>query len=258
MHAFEYLKPKSTDFGQGSDTVISQVVAEVLGVRVEDINVVDDDTEVCSWDVGVHASRTTFVACNSTIGEAKKAKEQILELAAGYVEVQRDKDGAKREIKLDKNPGNLVMRGGMIFSKRAPETKIPLGKILRGSHYKTDGKMVMAEYFYDPDNENLDREFKGDLSMAYAYGIHGVEVEVDRETGKGKILKYVAAHHVGRAINPMLLEGQIYGPVSMGVGYGLTEQLILDRGIEIRIFGFPITPEKILKALRGSEGNKTQ
>lgn len=93
---------------------------------------------------------------------------------------------------------------------------------------------------------------------AYAFGTHGVEVGVDRETGKGKILKYFATHHVGRAINPMLLEGQIYGAVSMGVGYGLTEQLILDKGIEIRIFGFPITPEKILKALRGSEGNKTQ
>ncbi len=220
----------ATDIGQGSDTVIAQVVAEVLGVGVEDINVVDNDTEVCPWDVGVHASRTTFVACNSAIGAAKKVKEQILELAAGYVETQKDKDGGKREIKLDEDPSNLIIKDRMVFSKRDPEAKIPLGKILRGSHYKTSGKMVMAEYFYDPDNENLNREFKGNLSMTYAYGTHGVEVEVDRETGKVKILKYVAAHDVGRAINPMLLEGQIYGAVCMGVGYGLTEQLILDKG----------------------------
>ncbi len=306
----------ATDIGQGSDTVIAQVVAEVLGVRVEDVNVVDNDTEVCPWDVGVHASRTTFVACNSAIGAAKKVKEQILEQAAGYVEIEKDRDGSKREIKLDGEPGNLIIRDRMVFSKRDPETRIPLGKILRGSHYKAGGKMVMAEYFYDPDNENLDREFKGNLSMTYAYGTHGVEVEVDRETGKVKILKYVAAHDVGRAINPMLLEGQIYGAVCMGVGYGLTEQLILDKGecmnpslrdyklltakdvlpvepilVEtmdrdgpfgakgigepgcvptapaianaiydatgIRIFDLPITPEKILKALREREGNKT-
>ena len=220
----------ATDIGQGSDTVIAQVVAEELGVRVEDVNVVDHDTEVCPWDVGVHASRTTFVACNSAIGAAKKVKEQILELASGYVEIQKDKDGAKHEIKLDDDPGNLIIRDGIVFSTRDPEKKIPLGKILRGGHYKTGGKMVMAEYFYDPDNENLDREFKGNLSMTYAYGTHGVEVDVDRETGKVKILKYVAAHDVGRAINPMLLEGQIYGAVCMGVGYGLTEQLIFDKG----------------------------
>lgn len=307
----------ATDIGQGSDTVISQVVAEVLGVGINDVNVVDNDTEVCPWDVGVHASRTTFVACNSAIGATKKVKGQILELAAGYVEIQKDKDGVKREIKLDENPNNLIIRGGMVFSKRDPETGIPLDKILRASHYKTGGKMVMGEYFYDPDNENLDREFKGNLSMTYAYGTHGVEVEVDRETGKVKILKYVAAHDVGRAINPMLLEGQIYGAVCMGVGYGLTEQLILDKGecmnpnfrdykvltakdvipvdpiivetmdrdgpfgakgigepgcvptapaianaiydaIGIRIFDLPITPEKILKALREKEGKKSE
>jgi xanthine dehydrogenase molybdenum-binding subunit len=90
--------------------------------------------------------------------------------------------------------------------------------------------MIMAEAFYDPDNENLDREFKGNLSKAYSYGAHGVEVQVDKETGKVKILKYVAAHDVGRAINPMLLEGQVYGGTAMGVGYALTERLILEKG----------------------------
>jgi xanthine dehydrogenase molybdenum-binding subunit len=90
--------------------------------------------------------------------------------------------------------------------------------------------MVMAEYFYDPANENLDREFKGNLSMAYAYGTHGVEVEVDKETGQVKILRYIAAHDVGRSINPMLLEGQVYGGAAMGIGYALTERLILQNG----------------------------
>ena len=111
-----------------------------------------------------------------------------------------------------------------------PEKKSPLGKVLRASHYTTGGRMVMAEHFYDPPNENLDREFKGNLSVTYAYGTHGVEVEVDRETGQVKILKYIAAHDVGRAINPMLIEGQVYGGAAMGIGYALTEQLVLKNG----------------------------
>ena len=90
--------------------------------------------------------------------------------------------------------------------------------------------MLMAEYFYDPANENFDKEFKGNLSVAYAYGAHGVEVEVDKETGQVKILNYIAAHDVGKAINPMLLEGQIYGGGLMGLGYALGEKMIYEKG----------------------------
>ena len=205
----------ATDMGQGADTVIAQVVAEELGVRVEDVVVTHTDTDICPWDVGAHASRTTFVAGNSARGAAKKVKEQLLEVASRS---------------LGENPENLDIRDRTIFSKMDPEKKSSLGKVLRASHYTTGGRMVMAEHFYDPPNENLDREFKGNLSVTYAYGTHGVEVEVDRETGQVKILKYIAAHDVGRAINPMLLEGQVYGGAAMGIGYALTEQLVLKNG----------------------------
>jgi CO/xanthine dehydrogenase Mo-binding subunit len=220
----------ATDIGQGADTIIAQLVAEEMGVLTEDVNILDRDTDVCPWDVGVHASRTTFVAGNSAVMAARKVKERVLNLAAGFVDRWKDKDGTRHEMKLDEDPNNLVIKDRMVYSVKEPEKKIALGKILRGAHYEKNGTMIMAEYFYDPDNENLDREFKGNLSQAYAYGAHGVEVEVDRETGKVKILKYVAAHDVGRAINPMLLEGQIYGAAVMGVGYALTERLILEKG----------------------------
>lgn len=88
----------------------------------------------------------------------------------------------------------------------------------------------MAEYFYDPDNENMGKDFRGNTSMTYTFGTHGVQVSVDEETGKIEILKYVAAHDVGKAINPLLLEGQVYGGVMMGIGYALTEQVILEKG----------------------------
>jgi CO/xanthine dehydrogenase Mo-binding subunit len=220
----------ATDIGQGADTVIAQMVAEEIGVLPEDVNILDRDTDVCPWDVGVHASRTTFVAGNAALGAAKKVREKILQISAGYVDRWKDKNGTKHEVKLDSDPKNLMIKDRMVYSAKEPEKKIALGKILRGAHYEKGGTMIMGEYFYDPDNENLDKEYKGNLSKTYAYGAHGVEVEVDKETGKVKILKYIAAHDVGRAINPMLLEGQIYGAAAMGTGYALTERLILEKG----------------------------
>nr|MBP9560377.1 xanthine dehydrogenase family protein [Syntrophorhabdaceae bacterium] len=200
----------ASDIGQGSDTVIAQIVAEVIGIPIEDVNVINNDTDVCPWDVGVHASRTTFVAGNAALGAARKIREQILE-AGGKI--------------LEEDPTDLDIKDGMIFSTKNKDKSTPLGKALRRIHYTLGGKMLMAEYFYDPANENFDKEFKGNLSVSYAYGAHGVEVEVDKETGKVKILNYIAAHDVGKPINPLLLEGQIYGGGLQGIGYALGEKM---------------------------------
>jgi len=205
----------SSEIGQGSDTIISQIVAEVLGVSMDDINVINNDTDVCPWDVGVHASRTTFVAGNSALGAAKKIKAQIMEIAAKNLGIESEE---------------LEMRDGIIFSTKDKEKNIPLSKVLRKAHYTLGGRMLVAEHFYDPPNENFDQTFRGNLSVSYAYGAHGVEVEVDRQTGQVKILNYIAAHDVGKAINPMLLEGQIYGGGLQGIGYALGERMIYDKG----------------------------
>jgi xanthine dehydrogenase molybdenum-binding subunit len=205
----------STDMGQGSETVIAQIISETIGVPVDDISIINNDTDVCPWDVGAHASRTTFVAGNSALGAARKIREQILEVAAKS---------------LDESPEFLDIKKGAIFSTRNNEKTIALGKVLRNTHYMPHGKMLMAEYFYDPPNENFDKEFKGNLSVSYAYGSHGVEVEVDKETGQVKVLKYIAAHDVGKAINPMMLEGQIYGGGCMGLGYALGEKMVYEKG----------------------------
>jgi xanthine dehydrogenase molybdenum-binding subunit len=220
----------ATDIGQGADTVIAQIVAETLGVTPDDVNIIANDTDICPWDVGVHASRTTYVAGKSALIAAQKVKEQILEIAAGFVSKKKDREGIVQETKLDDDPSNLSIKERMVYSMTDPEKQIPISKILRGAHFNKGGTVVMAEYFYDPNTENLDREFKGNQSETYAYGTHGVELEVDRETGKVNILKYIAAHDVGRAINPLLLRGQIYGAAVMGVGYTLTEQLQLEKG----------------------------
>jgi xanthine dehydrogenase molybdenum-binding subunit len=205
----------ATDMGQGSDTVIAQIVAEELGLNIEDIRVMHSDTDICPWDVGSHASRTTFVAGNAALGAARKIKSRILEMGAKELYAPLEK---------------LVLRNRYIQHLEEPERKVEIGKLLRKAHFSHGGQMLMAEYFYDPANENMGKDFRGNMSMTYTFGTHGVRVKVDEETGKVKILNYVAAHDVGRAVNPMLLEGQVYGGVMMGIGYALSEQMILEKG----------------------------
>lgn len=205
----------ATDMGQGCDTVIAQMVAEELGLNLEDIHVIHSDTDVCPWDAGAHASRTTFVAGNSALGAARQIKMQILEMASRELNAPTEK---------------IVLRSRHARHVEDPDRRVKIAKLLRKAHYCRGGKMLMAEYFYDPSNENLDENFRGNLSMTYTFGVHGVHVRVDAETGKVDILKYVAAHDVGRAINPLLLEGQVYGGVMMGIGFALSEEMIIEKG----------------------------
>jgi len=236
-----------TDQGQGSPTVISQMVAEAIGFRPEDVSITFGDTRLCLWDAGTHASRHTFMAGNAAILACEKAKKQILEMAAEKMPLmikkgfkkQKKKDPGFAEPQLDyaliSNPENLDIRDRVIFCKSDPENehfRMEVSRILRaGLHVGTgQSKVITADAFYDPPTEMLDRELKGNLSCTYAFGTTGVEVEVDEETGEISILKLVAAHDVGKAINPTLLLGQVYGAVYTGVGYGLTEELKLENG----------------------------
>lgn len=205
----------ATDIGQGADNIIAQIVAEELGIEVSDVLVKSDDTDVCPWDVGAHASRTTFVAGNSALGAARQIKDIFLKMAAEALKATE---------------ADILLRHRFAFLKTDPEKKVSIDKLLRNYHFRHGGQMMMAQFFYDPPNENLDSEFKGNNSVTYTFGTHGVKVRVDEETGQVEILDYVAAHDVGRAINPLLLEGQVYGGVLMGIGYALKEQLLLEKG----------------------------
>jgi xanthine dehydrogenase molybdenum-binding subunit len=205
----------STDIGQGSETVLAQVAAEELGVRTEDVNVVNQDTAIKPWDVGVHASRTTFIAGNAAREAAAKLKAEILKAAA--------------EI-FGESINKLDIKDRIVFHKDDPEKKMNIGKVIRKAHFREDGTQFMAEYFYDPPTVMQDREFKGNISVTYGFGTQGAEIEVDTETGQIKVLKMVVANDVGRALNPMLLEGQLEGGLSMGIGYALLEKMIVENG----------------------------
>lgn len=204
-----------TDMGQGLDNITAQIVAEALGLLAEDINVVHSDTDICPWDVGAHASRSTFVAGNAALGAAKKVKKKIQDFASKLFETSAEE---------------IELKDKMVFVTGNPEKNMPIGKLLRKAHFSPGGTMLMAEHFYDPDNQNMGKELKGNMSMTYSFGAHGAKVKVDEETGKVEVLEYVAAHDVGRAINPLLLEGQVYGGVVMGLGYALTEEVTVKNG----------------------------
>ncbi len=148
------------------------------------------------------------------------------------------------------DPDNLDLQNSSVFVKNDPDNehfRMPAARILRKGHMVGTGKgeMVVSEAFYDPPNEMLDREGKGNLSCCYTFGAHGVEVDVDTETGQVTIQNYVAAHDVGRAINPMLVKGQIYGATIMGAGYGLTEEMQVNHG---RVMNANLLDYKILTA----------
>jgi xanthine dehydrogenase molybdenum-binding subunit len=234
------------EMGQGLHTVLTQAVAEALGVKPEKVLINPTDTGTCPWDVGTHASRGAFMACNTAILAANKLRSQIFELAEELFPKEAEKNLKKYR---KENPGykppkfdvfkaakreRFELRDGFIFIKDGPQDpwlRMELGKLLRAIHFRTQGQMLTAEVFYDPPNELPDFEKgSGNISATYAYGAQGAEVEVDIETGEVRILRMVAAHDVGRVLNSQGLKGQIYGALAQGVGYALYEKLQSQQG----------------------------
>nr|MBI2903950.1 molybdopterin-dependent oxidoreductase [Chloroflexota bacterium] len=225
----------STEIGQGSETVLAQIVAEVLGVKVEEVTVLNSDTDVKPWDVGVHASRTTFIAGNAAHIAALAARRQIFETAAEMLKVNADE---------------LVARGGHV-AVGSNGKSVDLAKVARARHFREGGQLIIGEGWYDPPTKLVDKDtYKGNISATYGFGTQMAEVEVDTETGKVRVLRLVCANDVGRAINPMAVEGQIEGGAQMGLGYALTEELLVKEGrvlnpdfLDYRLFTSADMPE---------------
>ena len=205
----------ASEIGQGSETVLSQLVCEELGLPLTSVTVVNNDTDITPWDVGVHASRTTFIAGNAAVGAARLAKEKILKAAAAAT-------GQPMQ--------ELDLRGGGIVQRQDGSTLMTLDKLLRSMHFQDKADLVITSYYYEPPSVHQDDQHKGDVSAAYAWACQVVEVEVDSDTGVVRLLKCTAAHDVGRVINRLGIEGQIEGGIVMGQGYALSEDLAIRDG----------------------------
>ncbi len=207
----------ATEMGTGSDTSITQIVAEELGVPLSSVELINKDTALKPWDVGDHASRATFIGGNAALLAARDARRQLLRLAAA---------------ELNEDPLNLDIKDGVVFSLVEPSKKEEYAKILRRVHFRKNGAMIMSSAFYDPPTEMSDPDtMLGNISMTYGFGTQAALVEVDEETGSVDVLKIVAVHDAGRILNPSGAEGQVQGGIVMSLSYTLYEQLILDEGM---------------------------
>jgi xanthine dehydrogenase molybdenum-binding subunit len=244
----------ASEIGQGSETVLAQLVCEELGLPMSAVTVVNNDTDITPWDVGVHASRTTFIAGNSAIGAARKAKDKIFAAAAPRFECR---------------PEDLDLKGGHIVRKATgqhPEERlVDLPRFLRGLHFNEHAELVMTTDYYEPPSVHQDKGFKGDVSAAYAWATQVVEVEVDTQTGVVRMLKVTGAHDVGRVLNRLGIEGQIEGGIVMGQGYALTENLIVDHGVvrnpnfrDYKLVTAPEIPEMDISFVETMDGEGPQ
>jgi len=205
----------ATEIGQGSETVLAMIVAETLGVPLARVEVVSSDTTVKPWDVGAHASRTTFIAGNAARLAAEKLRADLLAIAAESLEAP---------------PARLAIRDGFVFVVDEPGRRVPYDRVARAGHLREGGRPLVAEAFYDPPTAMLDKDLRGNVSAAYGFAAQAALVDVDEATGRVEVVKLASAHDVGRALNPLAAEGQIHGGIHMGLGYALSERLVVEDG----------------------------
>lgn len=207
------------EIGQGSNTILAQMVAEELGLPLEAVTLVDPDTDITPFDFGTVSSRITFFTGNAVLIAVEEAKERLLELAAQ---------------KLEANPKDLRMAEGRVYVEGSPQRGLSLKEIFEPSrrHGLRRG-YVLGRGSYTPAGDVLPDPETGQSPRPTAfwmYATHAAEVEVDPETGEVKLTKVTAAHDVGRAINPASCNGQIQGSLGFGIFAALAEELVTHQG----------------------------
>lgn len=189
----------ATDIGTGSDTVIAQIAAEVLGVHVEDIIMHSSDTDFTPFDTGAYASSTTYISGGATKRAAELVRVQMLEVAGNM---------------LNANPETLTIKDHIITAPNGQT--VTVSQVALHSLHVDNQHQIMATASW----------------MSYEspppFAAQGTEVEVDTETGVVRVLKAVSAVDAGRVINPITAEGQIEGGVTQGLGYGICEEMVFD------------------------------
>ncbi|GAA0742803.1 xanthine dehydrogenase molybdenum-binding subunit XdhA [Clostridium oceanicum] len=193
----------ATEIGQGSDTVLSQMAAETIGIPFDMVTLVSNqDTDVTPFDSGAYASRQSFIAGQAVKKAATEVKRKVLEIAS-------DKCGLDREL--------LDIKDGKIIEKGIKREIYTLKEIAMEAYYDKEK--------YAPITSDLTVKVKNN---AIAYGATFVEVEVDIRTGKIKVLDIYNIHDSGKILNKKLAEGQVDGGVSMALGFALSEKFIID------------------------------
>jgi len=205
----------TADIGQGSTTVLAQIAAEELGVDYDKVTVVAADTKLTPFDLGTVASRVTYIVGNAVQRAAAQAKQVLYEVAAEDLNV---------------SPSGLASSHGYIYVSGFPERRVEISTVAQKA-YMEKGRPPIGAGSFNPVTTMLDKETgHGKPYGTYVFGAQIAEVEVDTETGEVEVLKITAVHDCGKAINPLLAEGQVEGGVAMGVGYGVMEEMVVEQG----------------------------
>jgi aerobic carbon-monoxide dehydrogenase large subunit len=189
--------------GQGIETTLAQVVADQLRIPAEAITVVHGDSALVPFGVGGFASRGASVALPAALEAAGKVRAKIVRVAAGLLEAHAD---------------DLVLEAGAVHVRGVPDRRVSFRELARAAVPGPPGMepgLYAAHFFEAP-------------KMTYPYGTHVAVVEVDVETGMVALLNYAIAYDVGKAVNPMIVDGQLVGALAQGIGGALLEELVYD------------------------------
>jgi carbon-monoxide dehydrogenase large subunit len=217
-----------TTQGQGHQTILAQIVADELGVSIDDVHVTTGDTRRMPYAVGTFASRGAVMSGNAVALAARAVRAKALRIAADALEVSEE---------------DLQIEDGTISVKGAPHASIALSTVAVMSNplrYAFDESAKAATQFagtYDPDKPPIadddepgleGKDFYSPTQATFANGMHAAIVETDPVTAEIKILRYCVVHDCGTVVNPMIVEGQVHGGVAQGVGGALYERMVYD------------------------------
>ncbi|HEY3684056.1 MAG TPA: xanthine dehydrogenase family protein molybdopterin-binding subunit [Streptosporangiaceae bacterium] len=202
-----------TDLGAGQAASLCQIASEILGVPLADISVYIGDTALTPPAGGTFATRQLYMSGNAILRAARKLRDRLAPVAAKELGVPEDA---------------LVWADGMVRAASG-ETGISLPELVRAAGTARVDTSVLNTFHarsgvFDPEAG------QGHTFPDYTFGTHAAEVEVDTDTGDVRVLKYAACHDVGRAINPVRVQGQIIGAAAQGLGYALTEDCAAEDG----------------------------
>ena len=204
------VRTASTEIGQGLVTVLQLIAAEEMGFPVERVRVLLSDTDLTPDGGPTTASRQTFVAGNAVLYAARALRQAAAATIAEH---------------MDCPPEQVRFVEGLA---QVGNRQVPLGTV--AGWMRAEGRKPSSAYeYWAPETHPLG--FGGDIHFAYAFAAQAAEVEVDVETGEVRVLQVIAANDVGRALNPLGLQGQVEGGVMMGIGNALTEEFIVDDGV---------------------------
>ncbi|HJM13075.1 MAG TPA: molybdopterin cofactor-binding domain-containing protein [Candidatus Thalassarchaeaceae archaeon] len=199
----------AADIGQGSDTVIAQSVAEVLGLPLDMTRVKSRDSDTSPVDLGSYSSRVTFMNANAAISAAMEIRNELLEATAEIT-------GANKEA--------LVIGDRRIFKKGDPAVGVSYLEALHKAQ-EDRGALVSSGSYRTPPMGRTHKGAAAGLAPAYSFSAYVAEVSVDIETGRTQVDRVWAAHDCGKALNPLSVKGQIIGSCHMGMGQVLSEEM---------------------------------